>query len=141
MTELEKLKQWLLSYPNWDAGQLLYIDYTDAVPGNVGLFPKGLEEIGRSEDILGRKTVTCRLRFALYRVTASREDRAADAAWLLDFQNWVQTQSAFGLAPQFGDVPGRERIRAEKGVLKKADQTGTGTYAVVLTAEFAKIYG
>lgn len=140
MNDLEKLRKWLLTYPNWSESGLLYVDYTDAVPG-LGLYPAGLEELGRQEDVLGNVTVKCRYHFALYRVTAAQEDKTEDAAWLLEFQQWVQQQSALGLAPQFGDVPGTERLRAQKGKLKEASQAGTATYVVTLTADFTKIYG
>lgn len=140
MTDLEKLRQWLLTYPKWDAGGLLYIDYTDGVPGNSGLYPAGLEEVSRREDVLGNVTVGCRYHFALYRVTTGQADNRDNAQWLLDFQSWVRAQSQAGLAPTFGDEPAREQIRAEKGRLHKASQTGTGTYTVTLTADFVKHY-
>lgn len=140
MTDLEKVRQWVLTYPQWGADTRLYIDYTDAVPGNSGLFPAGLEEVARREDVLGNVTVQCRYRFSLHRVAAGQEDREADAQWLMEFQKWVQQQSGAGLAPKFGDVPEKEWIRAEKGKLQEVSQVGTGTYAVTLTAEFIKNY-
>jgi len=140
MNDLEKLRKWLLTYPNWGESGLMNVDYTDAVPG-MGLYPAGLEELSRQEDVLGNVTVKCRYHFALYRVTAVQEDKTADAQWLLSFQQWVQQQSVTGLAPQFGDVPGAERLRAQKGKLKEASQAGTATYVVTLTADFTKIYG
>ena len=140
MEVIERVRQWVQTFPQWEAGQLLYIDYTGAVPGNAGLFPLGLEERDRKEDVLGNVTVSCRYQFALYRVASGQEDNAANAAWLLEFQDWVRQQSIQGLAPTFGDEPARERIRAEKGRLKDGSQTGTGIYAVQLTAEFVKKY-
>ena len=140
MTDLEKVQQWLLTYPQWEEGGLLYVDYTDAVPGNAGLYPNGLEEISRKTDVLGNVTVQNRYHFALYRVVTATEDNTGSAQWLLEFQKWVQSQSAAGLAPQFGDEPAQEWIRAEKGKLKEVSQTGTGTYVVTLTAEFVKYY-
>lgn len=140
MTDLEKIRDWLPSYHGWDAGGLLYIDYTDTVPGCRGLFPKGMEQITRQQDVLGGCTVRCRSRFALYRVAARQEDGAANAQWLLDFQAWVRDQSAAGLAPIFGDDPAGEHIRAEQGCLQKAGKNGTGIYAVTLTAEYVKKY-
>lgn len=139
MTDLEKMRQWLITYPKWDEG-LLHIDYTDALPGNLGLFPTGLEEVSRREDVLGNIAVKNRYHFALYRVDARQENNEENALWLLDFQNWVQNQSAAGIAPHFGDEPAQERLWAEKGKLKEAAQTGTGIYAVTLTAEFVKYY-
>lgn len=140
MNELEKLRKWLLTYPQWGESGLIYVDYTDAVPG-LGLFPAGLEELSRKADVLGNVTVKCRYNFALYRVTAAQEDKTEDAQWLLGLQQWVQQQSIAGLAPQFGNVPGAERLRAQKGKLKEASRAGTATYVVMLTADFTKIYG
>lgn len=140
MTDLERLKQWLLSYPDWERGKLMYIDFTDAVPGNAGLFPVGLEEVGRKRDITGRVTVENRYHFALYRVSAGEADNMEEAQWLLGFQNWVQSQCAAGLAPTFGAVPRSERIQAEMGKRYRVDQVGTGIYMVRLTASFIRIY-
>lgn len=139
MTQLEKLKAWLLTYPQWEAGQLLYIDYTDGVPGCAGLFPKGVEEVENRQDILGNRRVRCRLRAALYRLCGGEEDQTAQAQWLLGFQQWVRNQSAQGLAPRLGDGTEPEWIRAEEGA-RKESRTGMGVYAVVLTAEFTKYY-
>ena len=40
MTELEKLENWLKTFPLWDGS--LSVDVTDSVPGGMGLYPKGL---------------------------------------------------------------------------------------------------
>ena len=140
MTDLTTLSSWLLTFPGWDEGWVLHTDRTEAEPENTGLFPLGAEELSRREDVLGNVTVRCRYRFYLYRV-AQQSDPQANARWLLEFQQWVQQQSAIGAAPRFGDDPKAERLRAEKGKLSEASQTGTGTYVVTLTAEFVKVYG
>lgn len=139
MTALEKMKNWLLSFPLWEESRL-FVDYVGAAPGNAGLYPEGLEERSRKTDVLGNVTVENRLRFMVYRVTAGQQDNEKNSTWLLALQNWVQQQSANGLAPRFGDDPSRERLRAEQGKLKTAFQTGTGKYAVKLTADFIKYY-
>jgi len=139
MEDLERLKAWLLTYPNWGDGTL-YVDCTEAAPDNAGVFPNGLEQIKRTEDVLGNVTVQCRYHFLLYRVCAGQQDGTQNAAWLLAFQKWVQQQSAAGLAPRFGDVPAAEQLRAEKGKLQNAGQVGTGVYVVTLTADFMKVY-
>lgn len=139
MTNLTKMRSWLQTFPQWDKACDLYTDYTDALPGNSGLYPLGAEEISRQEDVLGNVTVRCRYRFCLCRV-AGLADRLANAQWLLDFQQWVRQQSAAGAAPAFGDDPASERIWAEKGKLSDASQTGTGKYTVTLNAEFIKQY-
>lgn len=139
MTALEKMTAWLQTFPLWQE-ESLSVDYVDALPGNAGLYPEGLEQVSRREDVLGNVTVENRLHFVLYRVTAGQQDNRENSQWLLELQSWVQQQSAAGLAPSFGDVPHRERISAQKGKLKAASQTGTGKYAVNLTVEFTKQY-
>lgn len=139
MDALEKLKQWLLTWPRWSCGSM-YVDYTDAAAENTGVYPCGMEELGRTEDLLGNVTLQCRYRFTIYWVTSGQHDGSLHAQWLLDFQNWVQQQSVAGLAPCFGDIPAREWVRAEKGKLQEASQTGTGVYTLMLTAEFMKQY-
>ena len=139
MMAMEKLVQWLKTFPLWN-DQKIYMDGLAAAPENTGLYPGGLEEISRCEDVLGNVTVRCRLHFILYRRTFGQQDNLENSAWLLQFQNWVQEQSAAGLAPVFGDDAKKEHIRAEHGKLHPADQTGTGKYAVDITAEFEKHY-
>ena len=131
---LEKAVAWLKKCPMW--GERLTVDYTDGLPGSVGLFPLGVEEISRREDVAGGVSTHCRCVFHLDRVTEGQQDNTENARWLLAFQDWVRQQSLAGLAPVFGHEPAREHIRAEKGRLHKASQTGTAIYRVVLTAEF-----
>ena len=134
MTDLDKLRNFLLSYPQWEAGQLLYIDRCDG--GENGLFPQGVQELSRKTDVLGNRVVHYRVPFMLYR---SGAQRAEDARWLLDFQKWLAQMSILGKTPVFGDVPQEETLRAEKGRLEK-NRDSSGLYAVTLTAEFTKIY-
>ena len=136
MTDLEKMREFILSYPHWEAGKLLFLDYTDGIPGSGGLFPEGVTEVAFREDVLGNRQADMRLQVFLYRCG---NEQAEDAAWLLDFQNWVAEQAIRGIAPQFGDLPHRERLRAEKGKLSKTRGAGN-LYSVMLTAEFTKTY-
>ena len=135
MTDLEKMQQWLQTYPGWQ--DTLQVDCADPAPGNAGLFCEGLEERARQEDIAGDLQISCRYRFTLCR-RVNRDGGETDAMWLLDFQNWVQRQNALGLAPRFGDVPYLEQMQAQKGMLK--DRGQTALYAVTLTADFIKVY-
>ena len=138
MEELKKIKAWLQTYPGWEGA--LLVDHTQAVPGHFGLYPLGVELRSMRKDVLGNVYAHCRSRFALYRVTTGQADNTENAAWLLDFQAWVQQRSSAGLAPRFGDVASDEHIRAEQGKLHKAAQVGTGTYVVTITAEYTKVY-
>ena len=130
---LETLKNWLKTYSNWGQGEI-FIDYLPAEPGNGGLYQKGLQVLGRREDLLGNVTVFCRWRFLL-RLMAQEEE-----SWLPDFQQWVQQQCVLGLAPRFGDAPDQERIQAVNGRLKEASQPGCRVYEVELAADFIKKY-
>ena len=136
MEKLEKLRQWLQQFPGWGDIKIQDDDLLPE-PGNAGLYPKGLQERGRSQDLLGNTHISCREQFLLRFMTEKREN-AAD--WLRSLQDWIQQQSARGLAPTFGDIPSRERVFAEKGCLKQADQTGTCVYEVMLVADFMKVY-
>ena len=140
MTDLEKLKTWLATYPGWEADKPFFVDDAAPKPGCVGLFPQGLEQVSLRRDITGGQKAACRYRFYLYRASALEENQEENARWLLDFQNWVEAQSAGGLAPHFGDVPQEERLRAEGGSLQKTGKLGSGLYALTLTAEFTRIY-
>ena len=137
MDVLQKLKQWLLCYPRWGEAQI-YVDFLDSAPVNAGVYPQGLEELERREDVLGNVTASCRYRFMLYRMVTGQQDNEGNAEWLLDFQQWVQQQSILGLTPRFGDVPAREQIRAEKGGLTAGTQITT--YTATLIADFMKLY-
>lgn len=131
---LEKLRQWLETFPKWDAA--LQFDDVDAVPGSSGLYPMGLTELSRRENVLGNVMVRCRETFLLRRVAGQS---AENAQWLEDFQNWVMEQDTLGLTPQFGDVPESQRLRASEGKLDSQKQVGSTLYTVKLTAEFDKI--
>ena len=131
---LETVKKWLQTYPGWEGIQL---DYVDDLPGNSGLYPRGLRELSAREDVLGNKQVRCRWDFLLRRAAAPGMD---NAKWLLDFQQWVAQQDAMGMTPQFGDEPKTERIRAFEGRLDSHKQVGSALYTVQLTIEFTKLY-
>ena len=130
---LESMKAWLETFPLWDG--VLQFDYADSLPGNTGLYPKGMTELSCKEDVLGnRKTRLC-CGFTLRRSGAGGQK---NAQWLLDFQNWVMEQDRLGLAPKFGDEPSKERIRAFEGRLDRHKQVGNNFYTVQLTVEFTK---
>ncbi len=130
---MEKWIGWLKGYPGWGT-ELLQVDCTKPQPGNAGLFSKGLEELSRKQDVLGNTTVRYRWTVELIRVTV--RDHKAAAQWMVDFQNWVNAQSA----PGFGDEPAQERICAQKGKRTDDANAGTLTYTVTLSAEFTKKY-
>ncbi len=133
---LEKLRAWLATYPDWD--ETIQVDFSGDSRYSTGLLPKGVEETSRREDVLGNSQVGCRYTFTLFWQMLGQGDDAANAGRLLDFQHWVREQSVLGLAPQFGDTPAWERIRAENGGFTAGAQTVI--YTVTLIADFMKVY-
>ena len=131
---LETVKNWLQTYPGWEGIQL---DYVDTLPGNSGLYPRGIREVSSREDVLGNKQVRYRCEFLLRRAATADAD---NARWLLEFQQWVAMQDAMGLVPKFGDEPKTQRIRAFEGKLDSHKQVGSALYTVQLTVEFTKFY-
>lgn len=144
MTDLEKVRNWLKTYKGYDIMRNFRVDYTDQIPSNGGIFPSGLVEISRKTDIFGSVTIQNQYNFGLYYVFTKDpgDDVTAkiNADWIMDFQMWIQEQSATGKAPSFGDEPWGERIQAQNGVLYDADEEGVATYMVQLSVNFTKHY-
>ena len=133
MEILEKVAAWLESFPLWD-GEKLTIDSIGPAPGSLGLFPMGVEEISRREDVLGNLETVNRLTLKLCRV--SNGNSALAAHWLLALQDWVNRKNGAGQIPRLGDLPGRAAITAQHGLLASPAQTGTGRYELIITAEY-----
>lgn len=146
MTDLEKMRSWLAQYPRFSILEQFQVDYIDRVmPNNGGLFPSGLVEVERREDILGNVTVTNQYNFGIYCVfqkTAGDDAGAAiNADWVMDFQKWVQEQSVRGLAPKFGNTEDKEIICAQNGVLYDVeDGSGTSVYMVQMSVQYKTFY-
>lgn len=140
MTALEKMVNWIKTYPGYDILGDFQIDYTDHVPNVGSLAPSGLVEVERRHDILGNATVTNQYNFGLYCVFEKAPDdnvgATINADWIMDFQEWAQEQSLTGLAPVFGDVPQMEQITAQNGMLFEIPADGTATYMVQLSVRF-----
>ena len=136
---LEKMRSFLMTF---DGGALtqMDVDYTDKVPNAGGLFPSGLVEVSRTKDLLGNVSVTNQYNFALYTTLEKWRDGTDNAEWQMAFQEWVQEQSAMGLAPSFGDEPRRERITAQNGQLYGTDEEGTALYVIQVNVLFTKNY-
>lgn len=143
MTDLEKLKNWISTFPGFDILSQFNVDYTDQIPANGGIYPTGLVEIIRTRDITGDTVVRNQYNFGLYYVflKAQGDDNLSsdNADWIIEFQKWVQEQSVLGKAPVFGNYKtNEEQIKAQNGVLYSADEEGTATYMVQLSVEFYK---
>ena len=144
MTPLEAIRNWLATYPGFDILEKFQVDYTDQIPSNGGVFPSGLVEVERRQDIFGNVTVENQYNFGLYYVFEKAPDDDAGATinadWIMEFQEWAQAQSIAGIAPVFGDVPNAERITAQNGVLYEATDEGLATYMVQLSVMINKKY-
>lgn len=132
---LQTMESWLQTFPKWE-GQL-QLDYADAVPGSAGLYPRGIRELSRQEDVLGNRKLRLRCVFLLRRSALCAEE---NARWLLELQTWVADQDSLGLTPKFGDEPKTERLRAYEGRLDRQNQDGSSLYTVQLSAEYTKIF-
>lgn len=143
-TPLGVMREFIESFPRAETLNQLTIDYADRVPGCAGLFPGGLVEVRRATDITGGVIAENQYNFALYMVLTKSpdEDEGAtlNAELQMEFQEWVQEQSARGLAPTFGDEPRTERMTAQNGTIYAADEEGTAVYVVQITASFKRFY-
>lgn len=141
MTDLEKIRNWILTFPGIDQLQRMRVDYMPKDAETGGITPSGLKEISRTEDMIGNVTTENQYVFGLYyALTKTEETAQANAQWILDLQRWVQNQSICRLAPTFGDKPETERISAQNGVIYAENDDGTAVYLVQLAANFTKIY-
>jgi len=140
MSALDTMRGFVESFPDFDVLSQLDIDYTDKVPNSAGLFPSGLVEVARRHDLLGNVSVTNQYNFALYTTLEKWQGAEDNAEWQLSFQEWVQEQSAKGLAPTFGDEPRTESIVAQNGQLYSADEEGTALYVIQINVTFTKNY-
>ena len=143
-TDLAQMRAWLETFPGFDSLGSFRCDYTDQIPPGGGVFPAGLVEISRAQDILGNVTAVNQYNFGLYYVfeKSPGDDGGAtqNADWIMAFQRWAQEQSARGLAPKFGNTGAREIIRAQNGALYDAQDEGTATYMVAVSVQFTQFY-
>ena len=140
MTALETVRDWIKTFPDFEILSAFQFDFTDQIPQNGGIFPNGLLEINRTEDILGNVTVQNQYNFGLYYVfeKSPGDDVGAlvNADWIMDFQEWIQERSARKNVPQFGDKT--LYAQAQNGTLYDASEEGTATYMVQLSIVFEK---
>lgn len=144
MTDLERFRDWVLTCP--DVPPEFAIDYTNEVPNTGAIFPNGLVEVSRREDVLGNVTVHNQYNFALYYVYEKNEGDDVTAKvnqdFVMAFQLWIQEQSARKLAPTFGNRDtAQEIIRAQNGALYDTPDSGVGVYYVLVSVQFTKYYG
>ncbi len=139
---LTRLRQWLEQWPGWKEKESICVDQLGVLGGAVSLRPGGVDELGRSSNILGGAWLHLRYTFLLdLRMEKSPGDVLGaenNAAFLLALQDWVNAESAAGRAPCMGGE--NEKIRAKKGHLQQADADGAAIYRLELTVEQEKQY-
>lgn len=144
MSALNKVREWLKTFPGIDRLQQLQVDYYDAQPDNGSIDPSGAQIISKREDILGNVTLEKQYNFGLYfslEKSPGDDTGATDnAAWVMELQDWINDQSALRLAPTFGDEPRTEEIRAQNGGVQAASKEGVAIYMVQLSINFIKKY-
>lgn len=142
MTPIETIKNWIATYPGHNILSEFSVDYTDQIPANGGIFPAGLTEVSRTQDVTGDTLVQNQYNFGLYYVfeKSPGDDEGAEvnADWIMDFQQWVQEQSITGNCPEFGERT--TEIKAQNGSMYDANAEGLATYMVQLSVSFEKTY-
>ncbi len=141
---LDRLRKWLEQWPGWDGFGPVAVDGLGVLGGGVSLRPGGVTEAAHRVDILGGGVLRLRYRFWLdikmEKAPGDGLGAEENARKLLGLQDWVNGQSAAGLAPRMGDGEGQEVIRAEEGALQSTDREGLAVYRLVLTVEQEKRY-
>ena len=126
-TYFEQLLQWLARCPAL-TGIDLRVDDLPPAAGTGALFPKGVEQTDRWQNLLGLN---------LPFVPGDANLSAQTARRLLELQAWVAEQSAAGFAPQLGNAdPVQETLTAGAARLEQANDEGSAVYTVTLTAHY-----
>ena len=125
-TYFEQLLQWLARCPAL-TGIDLRVDDLPPAAGTGALFPKGVEQTDRWQNLLGQVTTRQKmqlvLRLNLPFVPGDANLSAQTARRLLELQAWVAEQSA-------------ETLTAGAARLEQANDEGSAVYTVTLTAHY-----
>jgi hypothetical protein len=149
MTDLEKMREWLKTFPGTaekpNNPDNFTIDHIAESAFNAGLHSNGALEIAREEDIAGNVTLTLQYSFnysvVLEKDPSADEIAAHNAEYILAFQNWVMEESLNGRAPKFGNIDmDDEIIRAQNGMFASIQSEGSGLYSAPITVRFRKYY-
>ena len=122
MEMLENVQKWLGALPFWQ-GELPEIDKLSVKSGAAGLFPLGVKQLEKREDVLGNVTFLTRYTFLLKKTAVPGMD---GTAWCMAVQ-----KAAKQMPPQLG----QKDFYAREGSFKKNTSTGLGMYEIQLVAE------
>jgi hypothetical protein len=142
-SKIQKIKDFISSYPKIDRFGEAHIDWTDAEAGNYGIMPTGESVISRTEDIYDNVVIKKQYNVSLYAMHFTVNDliRLEASGWLEEFTEWIEEQSTMGLAPTLGDNPTEEYITAQNGMLFELSDDGiTGRYQIQIQCFFEKHY-
>lgn len=142
-SKIQKLRDFIASYPKIDRFGEAHIDWTDAEAGNYGIMPTGESVIRRVSDVTGFMTVYKQYNISLYAMEFTIDDivRLETSGWLEEFTEWIEEQSALGLAPTLGDNPTDEYMTAQNGMLFELSDNGrTGRYQIQIQSFYEKHY-
>lgn len=114
MNVIERLKDMLSDCPLMDDFNDGHVDYTEAEPGNFGIFNVGTTKL--KEDVLGNATYISN--FTLYANNMAYDDmtRLANSSWLLDMSYWLNNQKDL-------DIEVEIEGETKKGVISKIDSS------------------
>ena len=103
-TDLQRLIDWLKTYTGYNILGNFQVDYTDQIPSNGAVFPQGLQEVERTETILGDVTLTNQYNFGLYFTfeKSAEDDVAAKISALGAGAECPQARTEFRQHPDVG---------------------------------------
>ena len=134
MEFLEEVLKWLGTFPLWQENENLQLEEMGYLPGDVTVRQEGMVTKNRWADITGRVSRRARIVLGLKKVSGLPDIR--DAAWLLEFQQWVAKESELGRPPALGlDCV----WFAEAGKMDGSVGAGTSVAGVRLISEFTVV--
>ena len=131
MEFLQEIVTWLATFPLWPENVNLRLEEMGYLPGDVTVRQEGMVTKNRWQDITGQ--IFARVRVVLGLKKVGGMPNGYDAAWLLEFQNWVARESALGRVPTMGFD---SQWWAEAGSMQGSVGAGTGVAGVRLVGEY-----
>lgn len=122
-----RIRNWLQTCPQMGQVQL---DQTPQL-GGCGLYPRGVEELWRRQDVAGNTHTRCRERY--YLETIRQDALETNAQWLQRLSRWVREQSIAGKGPALGE---QQQMSFTAGKAERAPSPGLSRYSGELTVEY-----
>lgn len=122
-----RIRNWLQTYPQMGQVQL---DQTPRL-GGCGMYPRGVTELWRRQDVAGNTRV--RLRERYYLETIRQDTLEENAQWLQRLSRWVREQNLAGKGPALGD---QQQVSFAAGKAERAPSPGLSRYSGELIVEY-----